>query len=138
MSQATNWSSSKFCEPFPEESFADGAVDVACRAVQIYLTPAERTHPKEAMDQVMAFVDPFKQLSKDFHPAYQALHEAGPQRVPKDRHGHCHWLCHHGIYWLFCQAHTHPHQQHHCGFLRSWKVHSYPLPLVNYCPTMLF
>lgn len=42
-----------------------GAVDVACRAVQIYLTPAERTHPKEAMDQVMAFIDPFKQLSKD-------------------------------------------------------------------------
>ncbi|KAH7950994.1 hypothetical protein HPB52_004234 [Rhipicephalus sanguineus] len=32
---------------------------------RIYLTPAERTHPKEAMDQVMAFIDPFKQLSKD-------------------------------------------------------------------------
>lgn len=32
-----------FPEPFPVQYLEVGAFDVGCRAVQIYLTPAERT-----------------------------------------------------------------------------------------------
>ena len=38
-------------------------------------------------------------------------------RVPEDRHRDRHRLCHHGLHRLLCQAHPHPHQQHHCGIV---------------------
>lgn len=35
-------------------------------------------------------------------------------RIPKDCHGNSNWICHHGLHWILCQTHPHPHQQHHC------------------------
>ncbi|CAN7982674.1 unnamed protein product, partial [Ixodes hexagonus] len=48
-----------------------------------------------------------------FYPSDQKVHKAGSQRVPEDRNGHGHWLCHHGLHWFLREANTHPHQQHH-------------------------
>lgn len=46
--------------------------------------------------------------------AGEALHQAGPQGVPEDLHGHSYWLCHHGLHWILCQTDSYSHQQHHC------------------------
>lgn len=35
-------------------------------------------------------------------------------RIPKDCYGHSNWIRHHGLHWILCQTHPHPHQQHHC------------------------
>ena len=49
----------------------------------------------------------------------QEVHQARQERVPEDRDCHSHWFRVDGVHRVLCQAHPHPHQQHHCRSLES-------------------
>ena len=82
-----------------------------------------------AMEQVQLYVKPLKEFAKDSMRLVKRCTKPdlkGKQcvktsvlscfgfRVSEDCHRYGHWLCHHGLHRIFCEADSHPNQQHHC------------------------
>ena len=85
----------------------------------------------QVMDQLQQVVKPLQEFAKDsmrlvkrctkpdMKGKNERERESGCEivplcRVPANCSGNSHWICGDGVHRILCQAHSHPHQQHHC------------------------
>ena len=51
-----------------------------------------------------------KAVRPGFRHICQEMPQTGLARVQEDRRCHRGWICHHGVHWILCQAHSHSSQ----------------------------